>query len=83
MAEGEGAVGECTGATPLVFSIIGDLFSVENRVHVAVIPGMSMGIGQLVGQAMAGYIGDKYNWCAAEYDCTVVSRLALLLPCPP
>lgn len=53
-----------TGATPLVFSIIGDLFSVENRVLIAIIPGMAMGVGQLVGQGMAGYIGDKYNWCA-------------------
>jgi hypothetical protein len=64
-----------------VFSIIGDLFSVENRVHIAVIPGMSMGIGQLVGQAMAGYVGDKYNWCAAETLHRRLSAPHSHLPC--
>jgi MFS family permease len=49
----------------LVFSILGDLFPVGHRSEMAVVPGMAMGIGQLVGQAMAGFVGPAYGWCVS------------------
>ena len=53
----------CTGAVPLILSILGDLFPVGHRSEVAVVPGMAMGVGQLVGQALAGFVGPTYGWC--------------------
>eukprot|EP00959_Pyramimonas_sp_CCMP1952_P195845 4094469-Pyramimonas_sp.AAC.2 len=58
-----------TGAVPIIFSILGDLFPVGHRSEMAVVPGMAMGIGQLVGQALAGFVGPAYGWCASVTIC--------------
>lgn len=45
------------GTFPLVFSLIGDLFSVKQRANVAAGVQVATGIGFAAGQAIAGFVG--------------------------
>ena len=46
------------GAFPLVFSLIGDLFSVKQRANVAAGVQVATGVGFAAGQAIAGFVGE-------------------------
>lgn len=50
------------GALPVIYSIVGDLFSAEDRHIVSAIVSFGMGAGISVGQAVAGYIGPIFGW---------------------
>lgn len=45
------------GTFPLVFSLIGDLFSVKQRANVAAGVQVATGVGFAAGQAIAGFVG--------------------------
>ncbi|CAK0784876.1 hypothetical protein CVIRNUC_008081 [Coccomyxa viridis] len=50
------------GAFPLVFSLIGDLFSVKQRANVAAGVQVATGVGFAAGQAIAGFVGPHAGW---------------------
>ncbi len=50
------------GIFPITFSLIGDYFSVERRATVVGLVTTAWGIGQLLGQLVAGFIANSYGW---------------------
>ncbi|KAL7559989.1 hypothetical protein ACA910_013485 [Epithemia clementina (nom. ined.)] len=50
------------GALPLIYSVLGDLFQARQRHMVGGIVGMGTGLGILLGQAVAGFIGPTHGW---------------------
>ena len=50
------------GALPLIYSVLGDLFVAEQRHAVGAIVGAGTGLGILLGQAVAGFIGPTFGW---------------------
>ncbi len=63
------------GIFPLVFSLLGDLFSVHQRAFVAALVQIAMGFGMSLGQLIAGVIGELapgQHGCpfrSPSYDC--------------
>jgi len=49
-------------ASPITFSLMGDYFSQENRIHVSTFLGVMMTIGISFGQLLSGLVGPKYGW---------------------
>lgn len=52
------------GVIPLLFSLLGDLFSSEHRAAVSTLLGTCQGAGMLLGQVMAGMVGPTLGWRA-------------------
>jgi hypothetical protein len=50
------------GALPLIYSILGDLYSADERHQVNAIVGMGTGMGIAFGQGIAGFLGPTYGW---------------------
>ena len=50
------------GALPLIYSILGDLFSAEDRHAVSAVVSVGMGAGIGFGQAVAGFLGPTFGW---------------------
>ena len=50
------------GALPLIYSILGDLFVARHRHLVGAVVGMGTGVGIMLGQAVAGFVGPTYGW---------------------
>lgn len=50
------------GASPIIFSILGDIFSGESRVYVSSCYSVSVSAGVAGGQIVAGFLGPKYGW---------------------
>lgn len=50
------------GASPIVFSILGDLYGADSRVFVSACYGISVSIGVASGQLLSGYMGPIYGW---------------------
>eukprot|EP00532_Pseudo-nitzschia_australis_P006990 CAMPEP_0168169396 /NCGR_PEP_ID=MMETSP0139_2-20121125/3614_1 /TAXON_ID=44445 /ORGANISM="Pseudo-nitzschia australis, Strain 10249 10 AB" /LENGTH=521 /DNA_ID=CAMNT_0008086809 /DNA_START=349 /DNA_END=1914 /DNA_ORIENTATION=- len=50
------------GALPIIYSILGDLFSAEDRHVVSAFVSFGLGAGISLGQAVAGYLGPVYGW---------------------
>jgi MFS family permease len=50
------------GSTPIIFSILGDLFPGNYRVYVSTLVGISMSSGIAGGQLLAGVVGPVYGW---------------------
>lgn len=49
-------------AAPITFSIMGDFFSLDNRIYVSTYLGICMSVGISLGQLIAGLIGPTYGW---------------------
>jgi MFS family permease len=49
------------GTFPLIFSLVGDLFSVKQRANVAAGVQVATGVGFAGGQAIAGFVGGSCN----------------------
>lgn len=47
---------------PLLYSIVGDLFSAKHRSIVSACLATAAGIGVALGQAIAGFVGPTYGW---------------------
>jgi hypothetical protein len=50
------------GALPLIYSVLGDLFSADERHSVNAIVGIGTGLGISIGQGVAGFLGPSYGW---------------------
>ena len=50
------------GATPIVFSLLADLYPVSKRIKMAMMIGIAMAAGISFGQFMSGMIGPVYGW---------------------
>lgn len=52
------------GATPIIFSILGDYYSGDERIYVSTMVGISSSAGVAFGQLISGMIGPKLGWRA-------------------
>ena len=52
------------GAVPLVFSILSDLYSSDERPPVAALVGVAAGAGAGIGQGVSAVVGQAYGWRA-------------------
>jgi len=50
------------GAMPLIYSVLGDLFSSNERHAVTAIVGVGTGTGISLGQGLAGFLGPTFGW---------------------
>jgi len=50
------------GAIPIVYSVLGDVYSRFERSKVAAVVSCSVGLGVALGQGVAGFIGSKFGW---------------------
>jgi predicted MFS family arabinose efflux permease len=50
------------GSTPIIFSLLGDLYPGKSRVYVSTLIGISMSSGIGAGQLLSGLVGPKYGW---------------------
>lgn len=63
------------GAVPLIYSVLGDLFSSTERHAVNAMVGIGTGLGISLGQGLAGFLGPTFGW---RFPFLVVSVPALL-----
>jgi len=52
------------GLIPLTYSLIGDLYSANERIKIVTLIGLASGMGIAVGQLTAGLMGDSFGWRA-------------------
>ena len=50
------------GSTPIIFSLLGDLYPGKSRVYVSTLIGISLSSGIAAGQLLSGLVGPKYGW---------------------
>jgi MFS family permease len=50
------------GAAPLTYSLCSDLFPASERTRMSAVTGIAMSLGVVGGQAISGFIGEKYGW---------------------
>jgi predicted MFS family arabinose efflux permease len=50
------------GALPLIYSILGDLFTAQERHTVSALVSIGSGCGISLGQGIAGYLGPTFGW---------------------
>jgi len=50
------------GSTPLIYSVLGDLYAAHERSSVSAIVGMGTGIGIGAGQFVSGFLGPAFGW---------------------
>ena len=50
------------GIIPLTYSLLGDLYSANERIKVVTLIGLASGMGIAVGQLTAGMMGDSFGW---------------------
>ena len=50
------------GSSPVIYSILGDLWDQTQRVRVSTIMGLAMSSGAAIGQILAGYVGPVHGW---------------------
>ena len=50
------------GIIPLTYSILGDLYSENERIKIITLIGLASGMGIAIGQLVSGIIGDIFDW---------------------
>ena len=50
------------GIIPLTYSLLGDLYSANERIKVVTLIGLVSGMGIAIGQLAAGMMGDSFGW---------------------
>ena len=50
------------GIIPLTYSLLGDLYSANERIKVVTLIGLASGMGIAMGQLTAGMMGDSFGW---------------------
>jgi MFS family permease len=50
------------GATPVIFSMIGDMYPGESRIYASTLVGVSFSAGVAGGQLLAGFVGPSLGW---------------------
>ena len=51
-----------TSSLPIFLSILGDIFPSSQRSTASVVSSIVVGLGQLMGQTLSGFIGSKFGW---------------------
>lgn len=51
-----------TSSLPIFLSILGDIFPSSQRSMASVISSIVVGLGQLMGQTLSGFIGSRFGW---------------------
>jgi MFS family permease len=67
------------GSVPIVFSILGDLYSGDARIFISTAIGVAMSIGIALGQLLSGLIGHVYGWRLPFLCISIPSILLTLL----
>jgi MFS family permease len=67
------------GALPLIYSILGDMYSAEERHVVSSYVGIGTGAGISLGQGVAGFLGPKFGWRLPFMVISAPSLLCALL----
>lgn len=47
---------------PIIYSILGDIFTARERAMVSALVSLSLGIGVTLGQLLAGFVGPAHGW---------------------
>ena len=50
------------GAMPIIYSMLGDIFTARERSMVSALISLSLGVGVTLGQLLAGFVGSAYGW---------------------
>ena len=50
------------GIVPLTYSLLGDLYSANERIKVVTLIGLASGTGIAIGQLVSGMMGDSFGW---------------------
>jgi MFS family permease len=69
------------GATPVIFSLLGDLYPGSSRVHVSTTIGLAMAAGVASGQLVAGTVGPLWGWRTPFLFVAVPAATCALLVC--
>lgn len=75
------------GAMPVIYSVLGDLYSRHERSRVAAMVTSGAGLGVIIGQAIAGFVGSHYGWrlpfLIVSIPAFVCATMMLFLKDPP
>jgi len=67
------------GASPIVYSLLGDAYPASSRVHIASLVGLSMSFGGACGQVLAAYLAPKIGWRAPFLAATIPAAICICL----
>ena len=67
------------GALPLIYSVLGDLFSSKDRHAVSAVVSMGTGTGIALGQGLSGFLGPSFGWRLPFLVVSVPAILCALL----
>ena len=67
------------GATPIIFSMLGDLYPGESRIHVSTLVGVALSAGIAGGQLLAGLVGPTLGWRAPFLFVAVPALICAML----
>lgn len=67
------------GINPVIFSMIGDLYPGESRIHVSTVIGIAQSAGIAAGQFLAGMVGPSLGWRAPFIMIAVPTIICALL----
>lgn len=67
------------GATPIIFSMLGDLYPGESRIYVSTLIGVALSAGIAGGQLLAGLIGPALGWRAPFLFVAVPALICAIL----
>jgi MFS family permease len=74
--------GGCQGAiVPVLFSLIGDFYSVDERATFSAIVSSCLGGGMMLGQLFTGYTLGKIHFLRYVTSCPLCTNFFSLLPC--
>lgn len=63
-------------AMPIIFSLLGDIYTAKERAIVSSLVSLSIGLGIAAGQLLAGLVGPTYGW---RVPFVIVSVPAIIL----
>lgn len=62
-------------AMPIMFSLLGDLFSNNSRSKASALASVVMGLGMLFGQVISGLMGQHYGWKSPFLLCSILGTI--------
>jgi len=67
------------GASPIVYSLLGDAYPASSRVHIASLVGLSMSFGGACGQVMAAYMAPRVGWRTPFLAATIPAAICVCM----
>lgn len=67
-----------TSSLPIFLSILGDIFPSSQRSTASVVSSIVVGLGQLMGQTLSGFVGSKFGWRAFFQLTSTLGLLSIL-----